>query len=66
MKFYEAYLKEQSYSVQYIDTTNERSDINKLIEFLFQQKVTSIHIADVVDYWLTKRIRAACKKHSIK
>ena len=66
MKFYEAYLKEQNYTVNYIDTTDERNDVTKLIIFLSQQKITDIHIADVVDYWLTKRIRAACKKHSIK
>ncbi len=66
MKFYEAYLKEQNYTVKYIDTTDERNNVTKLITFLAQQKVTNIHIADVVDYWLTKRIGAACKKHSIK
>lgn len=66
MKFYDSYLKEQNYKVDYIDTTDERNDIRKLIAYLSQQKVTSIHIADVVDCWLTKRIRSACKKHSIK
>ncbi len=66
MKFYEAYLKEHDYTVHYIETTDERNDVTKLITFLSQQKMTGIHIADVVDDWLTKRIRAACKKHSIK
>ncbi len=65
MKFYEAYLKEQTYSVHYIDSTDERNDVRKLIAFLFQQKVTSIHIADVVDGWLNKSIRTVCEKHSI-
>jgi deoxyribodipyrimidine photolyase-related protein len=65
MKFYEAYLKEQQFSVQYIGSADERNEIRKLIAFLSQQRITSIHIADVVDCWLTKRIRAACKKHSI-
>ena len=66
MKFYEAWLKEQNYKVNYIDTTDEQNDVTKLITFLSQQKINNIHIADVVDYWLTKRIRAACKKYSIK
>ncbi len=66
MKFYEEYLKEQGFSVQYIDSTDDRNDVTKLIEFLFQQKVTSIHIADAADCWLTKRIMAACKKHAIQ
>lgn len=66
MKFYETYLKEQNHKVAYIETTDERNDVTKLITFLSQQKITCIHLADVVDYWLTKRIMAACKKHSIK
>lgn len=66
MKFYEAFLKEQSYKIDYIDTTDERNDVRKLISFLSQQKITGIYIADVVDDWLTKRLRAACKKHLIE
>ncbi len=66
MKFYEAYLKEQNYKIDYINTTDERNDVTKLITFLSQQKMTCIHIAGVVDNWLAKHIRAACKKHSIE
>jgi len=65
MKFYEAYLKEQHYSVQYIESTDERNEISKLVEFLSLQNIISIHIVDVVDYWLTKRIQTACEKYSI-
>jgi deoxyribodipyrimidine photolyase-related protein len=65
MKFYEAFLKEQNYKVHYIDTTDERNEVSKLIAFLAKQKITCIHIADVVDCRLTKSIQAACKKHSI-
>lgn len=65
MKFYEAYLTEQQYSVQYIESTDERNEISKLVKFLSLQNITSIHIVDVVDYWLTKRIETACKKYSI-
>ena len=38
MKFYEAYLNEQNFSVQYIDSADVRNDVTNLIEFLFQQK----------------------------
>jgi deoxyribodipyrimidine photolyase-related protein len=65
MKFYEAYLKERDFSVQYFDTTDERNEVSKLIAFLSQQNITGIHITDVVDCWLTKRIRTACEKYSI-
>ena len=66
MKFYEKYLLENNYAVEYVESTDERNEVTKLITFLSQQKITHIHIADVVDCWLTKRIRVACKKHSIK
>ena len=66
MKFYEASLRELNYTVHYIDSSDERNDVTKLITYLSQQKITDIHIADVVDYLLRKRIEAACKKHSIK
>lgn len=66
MKFYEAYLNEQNYTVEYIDTTDERNDVRKLIAFLVQQKITRIHIADVVDDWLIQHIETACKKYAIE
>ncbi|MEO5943827.1 MAG: cryptochrome/photolyase family protein, partial [Ferruginibacter sp.] len=66
LKFYEAWLKEKKYSVEYIETTDERNEVIKLISFLAEQKITHIHIADVVDAWLAKRISTACKKHSIR
>ncbi len=66
MKFYEAYLKDQNFPVHYIETTDERNEVGKLITFLAKQKIFHIHIVDVVDDWLTKRIKAACKKYSIK
>ncbi len=66
MKFYENYLLENNYSVNYVETTDEKNDVTKLIAYLAQQKITSIHIADVVDEWLTKRITTACKKYAIK
>ena len=66
MKFYEDYLNEQNYTVQYIDTTDERNDIRIFIAYLSKQKITNIHIADVVDDWLIKRITKACKKYAIE
>ncbi|MEO5570626.1 MAG: cryptochrome/photolyase family protein [Bacteroidia bacterium] len=66
MKFFETYLKEQNYKVHYIETSDERNDVKKLIAFLSQQKITCIHIANVVDCWLMKRIRTACKKYAIE
>lgn len=65
MKFYEDFLNEQNYKVQHIDTIDERSDVRKLIAFLSLQNITTIHVTDVIDYWLTKHIKTACKKYAI-
>ena len=34
-----------------------------LLDALAKQKITTIHIAEVVDFMLEKRIQAACKKN---
>ena len=65
MKFYEAFLKENNFPVEYISTTDKRNDVKELIAALNLQKISSIHIADVADYWLLKRITQACDKHAI-
>jgi len=65
MKFYEDQLQQNSVSVQYIETNDERNDVRNLIGFLSQEKITSIHIADVADYLLERRIKNACEKHNI-
>ncbi|MDI1235739.1 MAG: cryptochrome/photolyase family protein [bacterium] len=65
MKFYEAYLNEQNYTVNYIDSNDEKNDITVLISFLNENKITKIHLADVVDDWLSQRIHNACLKYGI-
>lgn len=66
MKFYESYLKEQGYPVQYIESTDDTNEVTLLIKSLSQQKITVLHIADVVDFWLNKRITQACEKYHIE
>lgn len=66
MKFYEEYLREQNYTVNYIETTDERNDVRKLITYLAGQEIADLHIADVVDDWLINRVKTACKKYGIQ
>ena len=66
MKNYLQYLIQKGVSVNYIDATDALCDIRKLIKQLAVQKVQTIHITDVVDYWLMKRINASCKKYDVK
>lgn len=57
MKFYENYLTEAKYKVEYIESTSPLSDVRKLIEYLEQEQFDRIIITDVCDHWLEKRIK---------
>lgn len=57
MKFYENYLTEAKYKVEYIESTSPLSDIRKLIQHLEKEKFSKIIITDVCDHWLEKRIK---------
>lgn len=65
MKFYENFLKEKKFKANYIDSTNELSDIRKLIPHLKQKGIDEIHFADVADNWLEKRIKQTAEKTGI-
>ncbi len=66
MKSYEAHLKKEGYKIEYIESIDERNDIRKLMAFLKNEKISTIHFTEVVDDWLEKRITTACKKDSLK
>jgi deoxyribodipyrimidine photolyase-related protein len=60
MKVYADYLTAKKIKVEYIEATNELSDVRKLITHLHKQKISAIHFADVTDYLLRRRIAKAC------
>jgi deoxyribodipyrimidine photolyase-related protein len=60
MKSYAVYLTNKKIQVEYIDATNELSDIRKLIPHLRRQKINELHCTDVTDYLLKRRIDKAC------
>ncbi|MEO6548908.1 MAG: cryptochrome/photolyase family protein [Ferruginibacter sp.] len=66
MKAYAAFLTAVKTKVEYVDAVSPLADIRKLLQQLYEQQVTSIHIAHVVDDWLQKRILQHCKKHGIE
>jgi len=66
MKFYEQWLMNQQFKTLYIETSDERNDIRKLIQSLAKQEVKAIHIADVADCWLLKRIKESCQQYKIE
>lgn len=66
MQYYTHWLRDEKYEVNYVETTQTESDIRKLITKLAQKKIKSIHITDVADYWLLKRIKESCVQNNIE
>lgn len=66
MKFYQDYLERKKLKVIYIDSTNELSDVRKLIPHLRGKGIEEIHFADVADNWLEKRIKQTAEKSDLK
>ncbi|KQT18506.1 deoxyribodipyrimidine photolyase [Chryseobacterium sp. Leaf404] len=57
MKFYEKYLLEAGFKINYIESNEPLSDVQKLIKHLEEEKFTEILTVDVCDHWLEKRIK---------
>ncbi|CAN5709441.1 cryptochrome/photolyase family protein [soil metagenome] len=66
MRCYANYLQQKNIELNYVETTDERNDIRILIDYLSQRNVTVIHIADVTDDWLLRRIQSSCIKCNIQ
>jgi len=66
MKYYEAFLISKNIEVVYIESTQENSDIRKLIPYLKSIGITNISYIDPVDNWLQKRIAKGCLDNSIE
>lgn len=66
MKFYETYLSKIGYRVNYIESSDEVSDIRKLISSLLKDGIESLFIISPTDNWLEKRIKIYENKLSIK
>ncbi|MCP9750415.1 cryptochrome/photolyase family protein [Ferruginibacter sp. HRS2-29] len=66
MKTYESYLRETGHGVRYIESTDERCDIRKLLGWLAAEGYKEIAYIDPVDDWLQKRITRKCTLHHIR
>lgn len=66
MKYYENFLLEKNFSVNYVHTTEKTSDIRVLILHLHSLGVQSIVLIDPVDDWLLRRVKNSCSKLNIK
>lgn len=65
MKFYEKYLTDRGWRVQYIDSASKEADARALVKMLAQKGINSLEIIDVADNWLWKRIRQAAGQSGI-
>lgn len=65
MKQYESFLQSKGYTVRYIDTNDERSDIRRLLQYLSTLNVSIVHYIDPTDNWLEKRIKSTATSFSV-
>jgi len=65
MQYYKSLLMHNGFDVDYVESTDDTSDIRKLVSTLAREKVTDIHFADVADDWLNRRLTSACAKYEI-
>ncbi len=65
MKFYENYLIENGFNVQYIDAQQKQSDIQHFSELLESLAIQSIDYYDPTDDWLSKRIKKCISKLNV-
>ncbi|GLB48762.1 cryptochrome/photolyase family protein [Neptunitalea lumnitzerae] len=57
MKYYEAYLKDQGFSVTYIESGDELSDIRELAKHINKSDTDEVHLFNPVDGWLQQRLQ---------
>lgn len=60
MKYYESYLNENGFKVNYVEAINAQNDIRTLLKFLYAQGIKEIIYYNPVDYLLEKRIHKTC------
>jgi len=57
MKFYENFLQNEGHIVEYVDSNSELHDFQKLATYLKEHGAVKIHFCEVVDDWLSQRIK---------
>jgi len=65
MRAYEEELGRSGRRVEYINSNDPRSDIRELLPLLADTGVEAIHICDVADDWLSRRIKSTAGSYSV-
>lgn len=66
MKYYESFLKSRNFTVEYIESAREHTDIRKLIPEIKKKGFDEIHFVDPVDDWLGRRLARAAEEERIR
>lgn len=66
MRFYEDWLLKKGYHVSYVEAGETHADARKLIAWLAKHHCEEVHMADVADDWLRRRLATAARQHNIK
>lgn len=66
MQAYAAFLEQTGLLVEYIEATEEHSDMRKVGSYLTQQKIKEVHYAELSDDWLQRRLAKTLLAHNIK
>lgn len=66
MKAYSGFLMNQKINVEYVEAITPLADVRNLLAHLKQQNITAIHMAEVADNRLQKRMEQGCKKYDIR
>jgi len=66
MQFYAEFLTTKKLTVHYINAQQEICSIEKLVQHLADKKVKQIHIAEVADNWLQRKLQKACIQATIE
>ncbi len=61
MKSYQEFLESKGFTVHYINSDQDQSDIRNFRKVLDDQEIASIYYIDPVDNWLEKRIKQVAK-----
>ncbi len=66
MQCYKNWLENKNYTVKYIEAHDPVSDARNLVKHLAEKYCKEIHVAEVIDDWLSRRLLSACQQHNIQ
>lgn len=66
MQYYAQWLRRNGFEVEYIETTDIRSDIRQLLRYLAGMGITHVQVAALADNWLQQRIGTAANKYQVQ